>query len=578
MNMDMSLPSDHDILILLDRLAGAVADDLESPHLEFKPWIDAKADMRVAVEYAVCMANAGGGVIVFGVADKTRGRTAAIHGAKGYDLDVWRRGIFDATRPHLAVEVSELAVPEGTGQLLLVRVPVGENPPYGTAQGVFKQRVGKNCMPLDPAAFQRGRIATGALDWSGQPAQGVRLTDLDPVELGRARAILRGKNPESELLRANDADFLKGLGAMRAGQITHTGLLLFGQAGVIAEHCPQAQVHYVYQTSDTAAARNDAWRSGLLLELERIEQVFSGPANPEEELSVGLFKLRVPAFPLESVREAVLNALTHRDYADPGEVLIRQTPREVVVTSPGGFVGGITLENFLRHEPVARNRTLADALVRLRLVEAAGMGRRRMWVQALSLGKLAPRPESDGHRVTLRLFNTGCDPAMAGLVSRLNQEGREVGLDTLLVLSHLREHPYVDAEEAAQLLHVEAAEARRLLDEMGPAGLGLLERKSHTRSATFHLTKGLARELMGKAAYTKSRGLNPIRYAEMVREYLQDHPAITNREVRDLLGLGESATAQVEASRYLRRWSTPEGFLQASGSGGQRHYRLRSAS
>lgn len=574
----MITPSDHEILATLDRLSGAVADDLESLHLEFKPWTNAKEDMRVAVEYAVCLANAKGGVIVFGVADNTRGRTAAVHGAKGYDLDVWRRGIFDTTRPHLTVEVSELAVPEGTGRLLLVRVPVGGNPPYGTAQGVFKQRIGKNCMPLDAASFQRGRIASGALDWSGQPAHGVRLADLDPVEMGRARAILRGKNPESELLRANDADFLKGLGAMRAGQVTHTGLLLFGQAEVIAAHCPQAQVHYVHQPSDTAAARNDQWRVGLLLALERIEQTFSGPANPEEELSVGLFKLRVPAFPLDSVREAVLNALTHRDYADPGEVLIRHTPREVVVTSPGGFVGGITVENFLRHEPVARNRTLADALVRLRLVEAAGMGRRRMWVQALSLGKPAPRPETDGHQVTLRLFNTGCDTAMAGLVSRLNQEGRDIGLNTLLVLSHLREHPYMDADEAARLLRVETDEARRLLDELGPSGLGLLERKSHTRSATFHLTKGIARELLGKAAYTKTRGLNPIRYAEMVREYLHDHPSISNREVRELLGLGESPTAQVEASRYLKKWSGPSGFLTAEGNGAKRCYRLKGAS
>lgn len=574
----MSLPTDAEIFAALDRLSSVVADDLETAHLEFKPWADAKTEMRVAVEYAVCFANAAGGVIVFGVADKIRGRSAAIHGAKGYDLDVWRRGIFDATRPHLPVAVSELSVPEGTGKLLLVRVPAGTNPPYGTAQGLFKQRIGKNCMPLDQAVFQRTRIATGALDWSGQPATGVRSADLDPLEMARARAILRGKNPESDLLRAGDADFLRGLGAMRAGQVTHTGLLLFGQPGVIAELCPQAQVHYVNQPSDTAAARNDQWRVGLLLALERIEQAFSGPANPEQEVSVGLFKLRVPAFPLESIREAVLNALTHRDYADAGEVLIRHSPREVVVTSPGGFVGGITVDNFLHHEPVARNRTLADALVRLRLVEAAGMGRRRMWVQSLSLGKPAPRPETDGQRVSLRLFNTGCDTAMAGLVSRLNQEGREIGLNTLLVLSHLREHPYVDADATGHLLGVDADAARRLLDELGPSGMGLLERKSHTRSATFHLTKGTARELLGKAAYTKSRGLNPIRYAEMTREYLRDHPSINNRELRELLGLGESATAQVEASRYLRRWSQPEGFLVAAGAGSKRHYRLKEAS
>lgn len=573
----MSIPSDFEILGELDRLADASADDLESAHLEFKPWTGAKEDMRVAVEYAACLANADGGVIVFGVADRLRGRAAAIHGASGYDLDVWRRGIFDATRPHLSVEVSELSVAEGTGRLLVVRVPPGTSPPYGTAQGLFKQRIGKNCMPLDPAAFQRGRIASGALDWSGQPAHGIKVGDLDPLEMARARAILRGKNAESDLLRANDVDFLRGLGALRSGRVTHAGLLLFGSSALIAEHCPQAQVHYVHQRNDTAAARNDQWRVGMLLALERVEQAFSGPGNPEEEISVGLFKLRVPAFPLDSVRETVLNALTHRDYADPGEVLIRHTPREVVVSSPGGFVGGITVENFLRHEPVARNRTLADALVRLRLVEAAGMGRRRIWVQALSLGKPAPRAESDGSRVTLRLFNTGCDAAMAGLVSRLNQEGRDVGLDTLLVLSHLREHPYVDADEAAGLLQVSADDARRLLDEMGPSGLGLLERKSHTRSATFHLTKGIARELLGKVAYTRTRGLNPIRYAELVREYLHDHPSISNREVRELLGLGESATAQVEASRYLRKWSGSAGFLRADGNGAKRRYRLRKA-
>lgn len=403
----------------------------------------------------------------------------------------------------------------------------------------------------------------------------MNVADLDPLEIARARSILRGKNPESELLRASDAELLQGLGAIRAGLVTHAGLLLFGRPEVIATHCPQAQVHYVHQPNDTSAARNDQWRVGLLAAVEKIEQAFSGPANPEEEVSVGLFKRRVPAYPLDAVREAVLNAITHRNYMDAGEVLIRHTPREVVVTSPGAFVGGITVENFLRHEPVARNRTLADALVRLRLVEAAGMGRRRMWVQSLSLGKPAPHAETDGHSVTLRLFNTGCDSAMAALISRLNQDGPNVGMDALLVLSYLREHTFIDADAAARLLRTNSDEARRLLDEMGSSGSKLLERKSHTRSATFHLTKGIARELLGKAAYTKTRGLNPIRYAEMVREYLQDQPTISNRELRDLLGLGDSPTAQVGASRYLKKWSGTGGFLERVQGGAKRQYRLR---
>ena len=70
-----------DILHLLAQLEEHVADDLESDSLDFKPWQGPKEDLKVACEYAACFANAGGGVVVFGVADKVRGRAAAIVGA-----------------------------------------------------------------------------------------------------------------------------------------------------------------------------------------------------------------------------------------------------------------------------------------------------------------------------------------------------------------------------------------------------------------------------------------------------------------------------------------------------------------
>ncbi|MGI0011057.1 MAG: ATP-binding protein, partial [Nitrosopumilaceae archaeon] len=86
------IPSREDILHLLDELdKGKIADDLESEVLDFKPWLaDLKENQAVAVELAVCFANSEGGVIVFGVKDRTRGRQMAITECTGYDLDVWR--------------------------------------------------------------------------------------------------------------------------------------------------------------------------------------------------------------------------------------------------------------------------------------------------------------------------------------------------------------------------------------------------------------------------------------------------------------------------------------------------------
>lgn len=573
----MTLPSNEDISSLLARLDTEIADDLESEQIEFKPWQGAKEDLKLAVEYAVCFANAEGGVVVFGVADKVRGRSAAIQGAQGYDLDTWRRGIFERTAPHISAEVDELPVSEGTGCLLLVRVAKGDSPPYGTSHGLFKHRVGKNCMPLHPSEFHRGRVATAAVDWSGMPAQGVTLADLDKLEIERARAMLRSKNPSSELLNLSAQEFLGGLEAIREGQVTHTGLLLFAKPEILANKCPQAQFHYVHQASETAVTRNDVWREPLLLLIERMEQVFSGPANPEQEVSLGFFKLRIPDFPLDAVREAVLNALTHRDYSQPGEVLLRHTPRELRITSPGGFIGGITPENVLRHEPIPRNRTLANAFVKLRLVESAGVGRKRIFRETLRYGKRLPKYESSPTSVTLRLFNSGASPQLAALVSRLDAQHQNVGLDTLLLLDAFREQTYLDTAQAAAVLQLSREEARMELDTLSQPPLSLIERRGHTQTATYYLAKGIAKELKGKAAYTKAKGLNPVRYAEMVREYLRDHQTITNGELRELLGLGDSPSAKVEASRYLGKWSGDGGFLERLG-GSPPKYRLRQLS
>ncbi|MDY0745100.1 ATP-binding protein [Paucibacter sp. R3-3] len=556
------IPTDEELLILLARLEHEPADALESQWLDFKPWHEPKQELKVACEYAACFANAQGGVIVFGVADKVRGREVAIHGAQGFDLDLFRRGIYEGTRPALSVSATVLPVAEGTGQLLVIRVPKGDMGPYGTSAGLFKQREGKNCMPLDPRGFARARVSTGEVDWSGAAATGVGIGDLDPVQMARARNVLRTKDPASGLLDLTDADFLAGLEAVRDGQVTHTGLLLFGRRDVLARSCPQAQFHYVLLRDETTVARNDIDRLPLLEIVERMEQVFQGPLNPEEEIALGLFKLRIPQFPLEAVREAVLNALTHRDYLDPGEVLVRHSVDELVVTSPGGFIAGISPENILRHEPKARNRTLANAFVKLRLVESSGIGRRRIYRSALEFGKRRPAYSASSEAVTLRIFNRGANPRLARMVSELGAAGAPISLDHLLVLDALLQKDHIDTAAAAEVLQMNRDDARLVLDAMTAATLGLLERRGHTQTATFHLAKGVATGLKGKAAYTRTRGLNPVRYAEMVREYLKDHRFITNAELRQLLGLGGSASASVEASRLLGKWCGDDGFLQ----------------
>lgn len=564
----MDLPETAQILALLDQLDhGKCADELETYSIEFKPFTDPKSDKRVAVEYAVCFANADGGVLVFGVADKDRGgRSRAIHGIKDVDCAEWERHIYQSTTPQLSVRVEEVPVREGTGRLLIVRVPKGVNPPYGTAQGLYKKRVSTNCMPLNIQAEARVQVRTGAVDWSGEPVENAGPEILDRVEIARARNWLRRLKPDSELLRAGDGELLQGLRALHDGRVTRAGLLLFGKADDLARRCPQHAVQYVYQPAPTHVARNDVLQSGLLNVLEQIEIAFTGPANPEQELSIGLSRLRIPAFPVESVvREAVLNAVTHRDYLDPGRVLVRHEPRELTVTSPGGFVEGITPQNILRHEPRTRNQTLALAFLKLGLVEQAGVGRRRIFIAMLSFGKRPPVYETDNASVTLRIYDGSFDERMARLVARWREAGREIDLDALLILNYLRQHAFIDSAAASSLLQLPATKARGVLDRFGQPATGILERRGRTAAATFHLAKSVARDLLGKTAYTKTKGIAPVRYAELVRQFVEDHGSITPAECRELLGLGESNSDKVTVSNLLRRWCQPDGFLRREG-------------
>src|SRR5690242_9551632 len=126
--------SGQELRELLKRLDGSSADDLETETLEFKRWEpELRAVHRMASEAAVCLANARGGAVVFGVRDRFRSRKEALQGIGEYDERAFRRAIYDGTEPHILVDLEELVEPEG--RLLVMRVNRGM-PPHTTSDGL----------------------------------------------------------------------------------------------------------------------------------------------------------------------------------------------------------------------------------------------------------------------------------------------------------------------------------------------------------------------------------------------------------------------------------------------------------
>lgn len=545
--------SREEILALMKQLDHRPARELESETLEFKEWsgewnAHPKKLYRFLAEYAVCFANHKGGTLVLGVRDDVKGQERAITGCGHYNLHEIRARIYDLTDPKILVEVEELPLADRGVRLLLVHIPQGISAVHTTTEGVAKIRVGTECKPMTGTLRMRRLIETGALDPTAEPVLGLDRSALDPLEVERLRQLIRARLPNSTLLNLGEADFLEQTGITRGGIPTGAGLLLVGKEPKVREHFPSHEIEYLRMKSDTEYERRETFHCGLLRALEEVYRNVE-LYNPITSLQVGLFRYEIKDFPEETYREAVLNAALHRDYFSFGSVFVKQYRDRMEVSNPGGFLPGITPENILRHDSHPRNRHLAEVLRRIGLIEKAGMGVKRMFYTQLLSGKPPPHYWTDGASVRLTLMNGTMDEPFVRFVRQREKEGHPLGLDQLLVLSALRRQRELALPEAAAILQLELPRTREIL--MSMVREGLMERSGVRKGQVFRMSGSVYRKLGESVAYIRERGIDALRYEELILEFVRRHGSVTNRQARELLGVDRNT-----ATRLLTRLRT----------------------
>ncbi len=171
-------------------------------------------------------------------------------------------------------------------------------------------------------------------------------------------------------------------------------------------------------------------------------------------MQVGLFRIEVWDHDEAVYREALLNALTHRDYQLRDVVHVHHYPDRLEIMNPGGLPGGITAGNILRHQPKRRNPLLAEALARLGLVERAGVGVDKMYAMMLRYGKEPPEYMTYPDAVSWSLHNPGFDRRFVRFVARKQEEMQTLSLDMLIVLSLLGREGEASRAQLARALQL----------------------------------------------------------------------------------------------------------------------------
>ena len=550
----------------------------ESLTIEFKSDLKKLPD-RELIEALVCLANAEGGELWLGVEDD--GRPTGLH-AEHCNLLGLAGLVAARTSPSLQVQVEAV---EAAG-LSLARIAVPKAASVvATAGGVYLRRRLKHdgspeCVPMLPHERESRASSLGLTDISAQPVAGATLADMDPLERERLRQAVRQYGGDRVLLELDD-ETLDGALGLTARQPdgtrvpTLTGMLLVGRESSLHQGVPTHE--FAFQVLAQQAVRfNEFRRFPLLKALDWLETNFR-PYNPEEEIQVGLFRVPVPMVDMAAFREAVANALIHRDYHRLGAVHVRLEDDALTISNPGGLVDGVTLANLLVTEPRPRNRALADAMKRIGVVERSGRGVDTIFRGMLKFGRPSPDySRTDAHSVVLRLPTDPADQDFRRLV--VEEEKRrtaELPIDSLIALAAIRALKRVTADELAERIQRDAASAKRTLEALTEAGL--VQAHGHTRGRSYTLSAYVYQTAGDKAGYTRQAGFAPIQHEQMVLSYVQQHGQIRRAEIMDLCHLSEGQAKdllkRMQGSELLRLEGTGRGAFYRMGERGQKRMR-----
>lgn len=510
----------------------------ESLTVEFKSDRKRLSDNDL-VEAIVCLANAEGGELWLGVEDD--GTPSGLH-AEHHLLAGLAGMVAARTSPSLNVQVE----PVECNGVPVARIAVPRaTTVVATAGGVYLRRRLKydgkpECVPMLPHERESRMSSLGLTDVSAQPVTGATLADLDPLERERLRQAVQQYGGDRVLLELDDEALDGALGLttrQRDGNRvpTLTGLLLVGRETALRERVPTHE--FAFQVLAQQAVRfNEFRRFPLLKALDWLETNFR-PYNPEDEIQVGLFRVPVPMVDMAAYREAVANALIHRDYHRVAAVHVRLEDDALVISNPGGLVEGVTLANLLVTEPRPRNRTLADAMKRIGVVERSGRGVDTIFRGMLKFGRPAPDyARTDAHSVVVRLPTGAADLDFRRLVvEEERRRSAELPIDSLIALTAIRELKRVTADELAVRIQRDASSAKHTLEALTEAGL--VEAHGSTRGRSYTLSVAVYRAAGDKAGYTRQAGFTPIQHEQMVLNYVRQHGQIRRADVMDLCRL-----------------------------------------
>jgi ATP-dependent DNA helicase RecG len=390
------------------------------------------APRRRLAESMAAMANGEGGTVLLlvthdddvnqGEAEAEQARDAVLQAALLCD-------------PPLIIPLPKLVSLDESRQWLWIEIPRGLPHVYAV-EGKYLRRVGTQNRPLSPRQVRRLLFDRGEAGFESQPVRDAGWGDLDQQKISRYLQSV----PALQALPAQEALLKRGCLVEHDGRLLPTfgGLLLFAADVERSVHSEVLVVRYAGREMSDEFVREDI-RDTLPEQVRRVESAVLANLRTGARID-SLQREERLEYPLKAVREAIVNAVAHRDYSLRGDdIRVSIFTDRIEFYSPGRLPGHVTVQNIV-DERFSRNQVLVQILSDMGFIERLGYGIDRMIKLMADEGLPLPQFRETANGFVVTLYGPG-EEFVSQQASR-RREWRLMGLNErqMAALEYLSEH------------------------------------------------------------------------------------------------------------------------------------------
>ncbi len=469
------------------------------------------------------------GWLVLGVQDKPRKVVGSQYRPNRESLDSLKQEIATHTTGRITFqEIHELNLPEG--RVVMFEIPPAPQGIPVAWKGHYYGRDAHALGALNLQEIEQIRAQTGHLDWSAQIYPTAAITDLDPAALALAREKYRQKNSSrpfaADIAKWDNATFLEKTKLAQQKKLTRAALILLGR--------PESTLHLspaVAQITWKLDAEEQAYEHFDPPFLLNVNAVFARIRNLKFRLQPfnQLVPIELEKYDAKVVLEALNNCIAHQDYSRQARIIVVEKADRLIFENAGGFFEG-SLEDYLFRDRIPRhyrNRLLAEAMVSLDMIDALGMGIKRMFLAQRN--RFFPLPEYDFSQPdTVRMEIMG--RLIDENYSRVLIEKADLDLSTVIALDKVQKRKPLTPEELKHLRRLKLIEGR---------------------APNVFVASKIVAITGDKAQYIRNRAFDTAHYKQMILDFIREFGVATRKDIDSLIldKLSDTLTAEQKKNR-----------------------------